>query len=62
MNAKQCGNCRWWGMDHKTIVKNGLYVIHFMMPCMNKLTGIEWLKPRYKTEGQECPVFEERKE
>lgn len=50
--TKQCGTCKWWDMDYITQGEDD----ETYSPCN--------LKDIYMSEkeGQDCPVYEERKE
>lgn len=67
MTTKQCGNCKWWGLSKKRYVNEILFA-----DCVSENQDAEShvevdkdetsIYPMADHEGQDCPVFEERKE
>jgi len=63
--SQQCGNCKWWditagiGDQHECLYFYKIYEMKFPS-CINKQDITPELME--SQEGQNCPVYEERKE
>lgn len=61
--SQQCGKCKWWDRENKIVFANKDVVASCKVPVpfwVIRENNID--QSPYSNEGQNCPVYEERKE
>lgn len=60
--TKNCGNCKWWDMEHKEyhLIPANSYVADCCVPVPQWVNKNDMFYMA-EVDGQDCPTWEERK-